>query len=576
MINFIINLTIRKKLFVIITVTFFLFIISFLGNFFVLNKVKVGGILSDNIELYHNNLETIALLKSDLIIVRNQLLNFIYERDSGKMSQLQKGIVESSEKIDTSFKNMQAAISEEDIKVTLKASQFTWTEFKNTRDKVLIPAILAGNREGAREIAGGIQARRYNRFIEQTDCTINSIELVIEDLRNAADEIVTSNTIYLSLFNGILLIIIIAITFFIGNLIVKSIRQLTERTRDLSEGEGDLTIEIDIRSRDETGLLAGYFNKFVARISEVIRDTSLTADQLSVSSTEMSSSTMAFSENAQSQAASAEEIMASVEEISAGMDSVASIAENQQGNMNSLMQRIDILSDIITGMSSQVKEALGTSGAITEKARSGEQSLGSMNESMRKIGDSSNKMTDIIKIINNISDQINLLSLNAAIEAARAGDAGRGFAVVADEISKLADKTAQSLKDIDSLIKTNESEIGKGISIVNVTVDTIGTIIRGVNTVADMMKSIFDFMEKQQENNTLLINEATQARISSEEIRSATDEQKIAISEIVKTISNINEKTQTNASGAEEMAGNSEEISGMAETLKMKVGFFKV
>ena len=576
MFQFISNITIRKKLFVIAAFTLVLFIISFSGSYYVLNRVKIGSSLSDNLELHYQNLGAITLLKSDLVEVRNQLLNLLLERDKDRMSRFQKKIADISSRVDTLFANIVSAISDEDVKTLVAAGRFTWNEFKLTRDKVLIPSIMAGRRDEARDIAGGIQARRFDRFMEQTECAINMIETAIDDIRTDSERIVSTNTLFLSIFNIVVLVLIIFITLYIGTMIARSIRELSDRARDLSEGEGDLTVQLRISTMDETGLFAWYFNCFIAKIREVISDARMKADQLAVSSTEMSSSTMAFSENVQSQAASAEEIMATVEEIAAGMDNVAITAAGQANNMNSLMERISALSDIIGKMSGQVKNALVTSEDITGKARAGEKSLGSMNESMRKIDESSGKMTDIIEIINSISGQINLLSLNAAIEAARAGDAGRGFAVVADEISKLADQTAQSLKDIDNLIKTNESEIGKGTTTVNETVNTIGTIIQGVATISGMMKSIFEFMEKQQETNVMLIGEANHVKASSDEIRSATEEQKIAVNEIVRTVANINEKTQASASGAEEMAGNAEEISGMAESLKMKVEFFKV
>ena len=182
-----------------------------------------------------------------------------------------------------------------------------------------------------------------------------------------------------------------------------------------------------------------------------------------------------------------------------------------------------------------------------------------MNQSMSKIGESSKEMSNIVDIINSISDQINLLSLNAAIEAARAGDAGRGFAVVADEISKLADQTATSISDINRLIKANDDEIQKGLRSVSDTVENTSIIIKGVASIRDMISAVYDIMKKQLDTSRSVTATADEVKESASEIRTATEEQKTAVVEIVKSISIINELTQANA-GAEEMSANAEEL----------------
>jgi methyl-accepting chemotaxis protein len=278
-----------------------------------------------------------------------------------------------------------------------------------------------------------------------------------------------------------------------------------------------------------------------------------------------------FSENTQSQAASTEEVTASIEEVSAGIDHITDNARVQNRNIETLTGVMRELSEIMSGVSEEVRKAFDMAASIAGKARSGEQTLMTMSESMNNIRSSSTEMSNIVQIINDISDRINLLSLNAAIEAARAGDAGRGFAVVADEISKLADQTATSIKDIDTLIKANEAEILKGSGTVGNTVETISVIIRDVNAMSEMMNTIFEKMKEQIATNESVNQNARAVRERSDEIMGATDEQKNAIDEIVKTVSTINEYSQKNSTAIEEMSDSSKRLVAMIEKLEKDI-----
>lgn len=363
---------------------------------------------------------------------------------------------------------------------------------------------------------------------------------------------------------------------FIKKILIRRLNNVTARLKDIAEGEGDLTVSLNAGDKDELGELAVNFNKFVRKIRDVISDIKRISDELSGMSKQLSSATVVFSDNAQNQASSVEEVNATTEQLSAGMEFISDQTKVQNDNLSLMVTKMDELSSLINSMRDKISDSHDLASSMSDNARKGEISIGTMNSSMNMINESSSKVSSIIQIINDISDKINLLSLNAAIESARAGEAGRGFAVVADEISKLADETAGSIKEIDKLIKMNNTEIIRGLQISDETSSIIGSIIKGVESVSSMMNSLSGFMQNQLDARDRMNSVADTVKTKTDEIKNATSEHLISTEEIVRASSAINEMTQAIAAGAEEMASMSEEISGMAETLKNRVDFFKV
>ncbi len=289
--------------------------------------------------------------------------------------------------------------------------------------------------------------------------------------------------------------------------------------------------------------------------------------KLSGHSNELSQESDSFSVQSQTQASAIEQITATMEEVSGGIDMVSDSVGNQNSSMVSLSDNIESLSGTIRQIAERVNHTLTMTDEVSSVANRGSDILGAMSESFSKVNESSGMMTGIVGMIGDISDKTNLLSLNAAIEAARAGEAGRGFAVVADEISKLADQTAASIKEIDGLIKANVEEIGRGMANVEATVSTIMQIIQGVNTISNEMGEISRQMQSQTEINRKVNGEAVSVMNMSDEIKRSMDDQKISMSEMVKSITGLNEITQTYSEGARKLTVKSRDLDAMVREL---------
>ncbi|MBN2402870.1 MAG: hypothetical protein JXN64_10780 [Spirochaetes bacterium] len=448
----------------------------------------------------------------------------------------------------------------------------------------------------------------YNTFLEKEreifplikDNELSSALIKINDLQQIRDELKNNfyflkiqakvvadeskNAIMDSMTKGIMFslivsLVLIAIVILSAVFLSRNIRKLLSLFREIfTKGAiGDLEARYPViaRSKNELNELGSFFNKFMDKVKEVITKVRDASFNLGTSSEELSSTTSSFSMNLQNQAASTEEITATMEEFSAGIDNITANTQFQFEKLNDVIELMKQLSELINEMAKRIDDARNLSKGVTERARSGNTSLNQMKSSMDKITESSVQVRDIISIINDISDRINLLSLNAAIEAARAGDAGRGFAVVADEISKLADQTASSISDIDSLIKKNNDEIKNGMENAVDTIDSITGIIQGVESIDEMMADIIANMEKQQTTNDSVNKSTGDLLARSDEVRTASEEQKTAIAEIMKSISNINELMQASAGGSEEISANSNKLASMAEELRENVSYFK-
>jgi len=371
-----------------------------------------------------------------------------------------------------------------------------------------------------------------------------------------------------------IILIISLVLIFVSSRMLKPLEDLKDFSDKMSIG--DLSYELEKRSTDEFGDLADHFNEFIIKIRVVLSEVINMTSDLTSSVAQMADTNEQFTQNAQSQAASAEEVTATIEEVSANMDNIADGAEEQNEKIAQLVSLQDSVDELIKTMGVRVGGALEMTDEIASSAKVGEEAMHNMTSSIEVVEQSSGEVKNIVMIITEISEQINLLSLNAAIEAARAGEMGRGFAVVADEISKLADQTSSSIKDIDNLLKRNNDEIRNSMDRVHHAVEVISSIISRVDDIRVAMHYINELMDKQNNTNQSSRGEIDTISQRSEQINASVNEQKIAVAEIVKSIGNINEMTQSNASGSEELSASSQEISGKVNSLKSQVDFFKI
>lgn len=345
----------------------------------------------------------------------------------------------------------------------------------------------------------------------------------------------------------IIAIVATAIGVFYANSLTKPIMRLRNTMHQVEENK-DLTLRSDIDSNDETGEMSQAFNAMLHNFEGLIRQVASSSTQLSTAAEEVSAVAGDSAKNVERQHTETDMVATAINEMTATVQEVAQNAQNASG----------AAANADTEAKSGKLVVTNTSAAIKQLVNDVENAAGVIHE----VEEASENIGTVLDVIKNIAEQTNLLALNAAIEAARAGEQGRGFAVVADEVRTLASRTQQSTAEIESMIEKLQQGSKQAVEVMDK-----GS--KQAKAGAEMAR------EAAESLNAITLSVSTISDMNTQ-IAAAAEEQSAVSDEINRSIVNISQLSEQTASGAEQTTGASTELARLAADLQSQISMFKV
>ena len=415
------------------------------------------------------------------------------------------------------------------------------------------------------------------QYDEPIVCSINGTKrkAVFSTIDNGMDLIFTAESSELSEQTGKMVMYMLSAVIFVAAVtaavaitvsikMTRSLRDINRAAQKVAAGELDVTVKA--ASKDDIGVLADSlgqttdqlrnYSGYISELSDVLNriaagdlDISLTMEykgEFGKLKAALENITASLNETLVSIDTAADQVATGADQVSVGAQALASGSTEQASSIEQLVSTIDDMSEQIKVNAERAEKVSESMDHIGGEANLSNERMNRMLEAMKDINDNTDRISAIIKTIEDIAFQTNILALNAAVEAARAGDAGKGFAVVADEVRNLASRSAEASRNTSALISRTTEAVENGSQIANQTAESLNTVVTSISEIVESIDSIAQNTQKQSE----------------------------AINHVSTYVEQLSEVTQNNSAASEQSAAAAEELAGQANTMKRLTGKF--